>query len=121
MINVFLWILFAHFVADFTCQSDKMAINKSSDNYWLTFHVVTYSFVMFIMVLPIFLVYLGFLAALGFSIINGILHWITDYHTSRLNSKLWKEEKRHWFFVAIGFDQFIHALTLGATLQLFFR
>ena len=44
---------------------------------------------------------------LSFAVIF-ITHWLTDYFTSRLTSKLYKEERYHDFFVMIGFDQVLH-------------
>lgn len=36
-------ILLTHFVADFIFQTDKQATSKSSSNYWLTMHAISYS------------------------------------------------------------------------------
>ena len=47
-----------------------------------------------------------------FGLAVGAIHIIVDYFTSRLNKKLWVEKKVHWFFVSLGFDQFIHCATL---------
>lgn len=98
-ILVLIWI---HFVADFILQTDKIAINKSSSNTTLLKHVVLYS-------LP-FLPF-GFV----FAITNGILHFLTDWVTSRWTKKLWAQEKRHDFFVVIGLDQAIHMSCLVLT------
>mgnify|MGYP003336378776 CR=1 FL=1 len=94
-------ILWAHFVGDFICQSDYHAVNKSKSNVVLLQHVLWYS-------LP--LTVLGFIIPINFLwlIVNAILHGLTDYVTSRLTTKLWLAEKRHWFFVTIGADQSIH-------------
>jgi len=40
------WILFIHWVADFLCQTDKMAINKSKDWCALVDHSMVYGFVL---------------------------------------------------------------------------
>lgn len=56
-------------------------------------------------------------AFMGWLVINFILHWITDYFTSRVNSWLWQNERRHEFFVSIGFDQFIHYVCLFWTYE----
>jgi hypothetical protein len=50
---------------------------------------------------------------------NGILHFSTDYFTSRWSSRLFGNDW-HTFFVVIGFDQLIHQLTLAATMWLAF-
>jgi hypothetical protein len=110
-------LLVLHFLADFTAQSDWMAINKSKSNHALTIHCLCYSL---------------FFALFGakFAVATFVTHWVTDYWTSRLTSKLWFfkstdgvnftyiEGPRHWFFVAIGFDQLIHAFTLAVTFKL---
>lgn len=109
-----LLILFAHFVSDFLFQTDKQAINKSTSNWWLTQHVITYT-----IGLSFFMA--GHLAwhhqteIIYWLLINAGLHWITDYATSRINSYLWRKEMRHWFFVGIGADQFIHYTCLLLT------
>lgn len=97
-----IWILFAHFVADFICQSDWMAQNKSKEFYPLAVHIAVYSAVISTMTLnPLF------------GIINGAIHFGVDYVTSRISSGLYRNGKKiHWFFVVIGFDQFIHTATL---------
>jgi hypothetical protein len=76
-----------------------MAINKSRSNWWLTAHVATYS---------LMLCFLGWKVAL----LNGAAHWLIDYVTSRANARLWAAQQRHWFFVCIGFDQFLHTSLL---------
>jgi hypothetical protein len=115
-IYVILTILFMHWVADFKCQTEWMANNKSTNNTALGAHV---------------LVYTSFLLAFGLAIIgdpknallwamiNGGLHFTTDYITSRLTGKRWKEANYRSFFNTIGFDQFIHFATLFVTLKLF--
>ena len=107
-------ILFLHWVFDFVFQTDKMALNKSKDNFWLSVHVAAYS---------VGVLWMGFLIGLTnwhlliFWLLNAGLHWITDYGTSRLNSYLWKKDMRHWFFVSIGFDQLLHYTALFTTLE----
>lgn len=115
-ISLVLAILFNHWVADFICQTDEMAQNKSKSNKWLTIHVLAYSAVIFFFFVFITEPWLALVYALG----NGILHWCTDYVTSRFNAKMWAEKKVHWFFVGVGFDQFIHytCLLLSAKLLL---
>jgi len=50
-----------------------------------------------------------------FCLITFITHTITDYFTSRLNSKLWEQGKVHNFFVALSFDQILHYVQLFLT------
>lgn len=95
-------LIWFHFIADFIFQTDNIALNKSKNNGVLLFHVLIY-------MLP----FLFF--GIQFAIVNAILHFITDYFTSRITSFLWKHEERHWFFVVIGLDQAIHMTCLILT------
>lgn len=105
-------LLTTHFVADFILQSDWMATNKSKRWDALALHVTIYSACF----LPFGLVFAG---------VTWALHFVTDAITSRITSRLWFfryelmrdawmpiDGKRHWFFVAIGADQLIHAYCL---------
>jgi len=127
-------IFFTHFVADFMLQTDKMAKGKSSSNRWLTYHILAYSAVLLLVFGP------------WYALLNGLAHWVTDYFTSRASGKQWKKAAMyqaiiadpttgvdvktwatennayhvHWFFVVIGFDQFLHAAILIITIPFIF-
>lgn len=99
MVDNTLVILFIlHFVGDFVLQTDKMALNKSKSKFWLTVHCCVY-FLMFT-IWPLFAVYLG------------LSHWLIDYFSSKVTSKLWSLDSKHWFFVTIGLDQLLHTLSI---------
>jgi hypothetical protein len=106
-VTIPLSLLVAHFVGDFLLQSDWMALNKSKDNLALTVHAAVYS-ACFLWVSPV---------TLFAAVVLG-QHWLTDYVTSRITSRLWQANQRHWFFVVIGADQLIHYVTLAWTLSL---
>lgn len=135
MIN--LWIVFAiiiiHYIADFWLQTDWQAQNKSNNITALLNHTLIYTCCWFPFVLYFHLT--------GFLIITFICHTITDYFTSRLNSKLIpkrqtmvinfpqvnkeaskanvhyfpKGENYHNFFLGIGGDQVLHYIQLFLT------
>lgn len=106
-----LWLVWLHFVADFILQSDWVAGKKSSDNAVLVYHVSLYS----LPFAPFVLWYLSPENAAAFILVNAVAHFVTDYITSRMTSKLYKAGERHWFFVVIGADQAIHMSTLFLT------
>lgn len=121
-------VLFFHWVADFLLQTQDMATQKSKSNYWLTKHVKAYMFGM----LPVtfFIIFFGhatLFAALVWWVLNGTLHWCTDYMTSRWTSKLYAKQEFYTpnkylkilnfpaFFSVIGLDQVIHYTSLFTT------
>lgn len=74
-IIVLMLLVWVHWFADFILQSDEIALAKSSDNQALSLHVALYS--------------LCFLwAGLTFALVNMVLHFITDWCTSRVSKKL---------------------------------
>ena len=106
-----IWLLFAHWVADFVFQSDWMSKGKSKNNGILLTHCLTYGLVILFFIIvknPSKLFY----PMLIFSSVVAIIHFPVDYVTSRINAKFWAEKRVHLFFVSIGFDQFIHGTTL---------
>lgn len=118
-INV--WAAFAvlaiHWFADFVLQTDWQAKNKSKNNGALTIHVLVYTAV-FLIASDAFAIISNNNLMFLFAPITFICHWITDYFTSRLNSKLWATNKVHLFFVSIGFDQLLHYAQLLITFQI---
>ena len=121
-------IIFIHWIADFVLQTDWQAQNKSKNNFALLSHTSNYSMVW---LLPMCLVF-GKMkggattewivwSTLYFSMITFVAHTITDYFTSRLNSKLWSGGKVHYFFVSVGFDQVLHYGQLFLTYHYLFN
>lgn len=104
-------LFFAHWVGDFLLQTSEMATNKSRSLKWLTLHVSIYSLVLlFFSALVLDWRTLGW-----FILVNAILHWITDFFTSRLALKY--QEQPKVFYPILGFDQLIHYSCLVVTLQ----
>ncbi len=108
----FVCLLAVHWLGDFVLQSHWMGINKSKSNPVLILHVTIYTTTLLIGSVILFGYGLGPL----FAVINGILHFCTDYVTSRITSRLYAAKQYHYFFVVIGFDQLIHQATLAATI-----
>lgn len=100
---------FAHWVGDFLLQTSDMAHYKSTSIKWLTFHVAVYSTAL--LLFSVWLMDARSLAWFVFS--NAMLHWITDFFTSRIASKY--SSRPRIFYSVIGFDQFIHYSTLVLT------
>lgn len=98
-----IYLLAAHYVADWLCQSEKQALGKSKSLYLLTEHVAVYTAVMGLLFWhPLFV---------G---LNGVIHWGVDYLTSRLNARLWAaKDRRFWW--SLGADQLAHQVTLLLT------
>ena len=91
-----------HFISDFLLQSDWMAVNKSKNQKALWAHCFTYG-------IPF--IYFGNIHFVAYIILT---HYFVDFVTSRITSYFWKKEERHWFFVTIGFDQWLHFIILLA-------
>ena len=118
-----IFILFAHYIADFVLQTEHMKTKKSESVGVLVGHVALYTLVFFSMFLIYGLIisYFSltvlttqqwFQLAIGISIVNGLLHYLIDYITSQLNKWLWNTKRINLFFISIGFDQFLHTSLL---------
>lgn len=103
-------LLFCHWVADFICQTDEQAQNKSSSNIALLRHCSSYFSVFFILSV-LFLKQNTF----NFVLFNAITHFVIDYLTSRGSKYFYKKGDIHNFFVVVGFDQFLHTAILLLT------
>lgn len=116
-IHLILVILFIHWIADFVCQTDRVATNKSKDWSVLSEHALIYGIVFFV---PI--VVMAHLSdtmnpymAMMFVAANVAMHFAIDAITSRMTSYFWQKGRRHDFFVVIGADQFLHTSLLLVT------
>ena len=118
-------ILITHWFSDFVLQTDKQAKGKSKNWGDLLGHTSTYS-VVWVFASCLLFGYTNKAQTTEWYVINSLLfagitfvcHTITDYFTSRLNSKLWAKGDVHNFFVSIGFDQVLHYVQLFLTYQL---
>jgi len=121
MISLFtvITISFLHWIFDFHLQTDEMAKNKSTSNIALLDHIWTYTWGINLMMLINSNYFNGWVSMVAFVLVNAVLHFVTDWITSRASSALWKDGKVHEFFVAVGFDQWIHTITLFGTFVYF--
>lgn len=118
-----IWILFFHWLADFVGQTSWMANNKSKSLLPLTTHILVYTTI----------VGLGFAGlmwfqagehyptgviqqqAILFAGVNGGLHFIIDFFTSKGSSHYFAKGNPGMAFKVIGFDQFLHTAILVYT------
>lgn len=82
-------LLVAHWIADFVCQTDDMAKNKSSSWGWLTWHADVYSCVMGTWAVIFLFPVVTFVQALSFFGLTFVTHFLTDAVTSRITRRLW--------------------------------
>jgi len=94
-LNIVLAILAVHFVADFILQSDWMAQGKSKKMLPLTVHIGIYTACLMVI-------------DWRWALLNGLVHMVVDFFTSRASSYFWAKGERHNSFAVIGFDQLIH-------------
>lgn len=109
-----IYLLLIHWFGDYYYQTGNMALGKGKSNYWLTVHVATYLTVLTIGTFGLYFIFYGeyeLIKVCKFLIQNGVLHWITDYYTSRL-ANYYQERNDEKQYAVRGFDQFIHSATL---------
>lgn len=103
-------IFVMHYLADFWVQSQWMAENKSKKWPPLLFHIVSYTLVIHLW--GLFFTPWSLAGITTFAILQGIMHLVTDYHTSRMASKQFADGKTRRGFQVIGLDQLIHHVCL---------
>lgn len=110
-------MLATHWVGDFVLQTDWQACNKSKSNAALAQHVSVYTLCLGVTSALLFFPGVPWLI---FTVGNGLLHFGTDYCTSRLSSRLFDRHDLRKFFLVVGFDQLTHQVTLAVTMFLIF-
>jgi hypothetical protein len=123
------YLLFLHFVSDFILQTRYMATNKSIRVSVLLEHLAIIGLTFVIGLSPL----TGLLRATAYTGINIVIHGLIDWNiwnvykywvgrrlgTKRLDGfRYWED---HLFYVTIGFDQLLHALTLVLFAPLLFN
>lgn len=122
-IAVLIALLVTHWIADFVCQTDWMATNKSKDNWPLFVHCLTYTTVF--LPFAIWALPAGGVVA-WFLLFTFITHFYIDYYTSKQTKKLSAQGKygsnripNLGMFAIIGLDQLLHYICLIATYYFF--
>jgi len=98
-----LLFVIVHWIADFVLQQiGNLGEKKSTSMQALLIHTSEYSLCFFI--LMVFLI--GLDGAITFTLVTFIAHTITDYITSRLNKRLYEENKKS----SLRFSTLFHIL-----------
>lgn len=113
MIFLFIYVLLLHWLGDFILQTRYIADNKSKNWEVLVLHVFIYSCILFTGMLCTAQYTINDLCR--FTIINFIAHLGVDAITSRCTKLVIENKNVHLFFVIVGFDQFLHTITLLLT------
>lgn len=108
-------VIVLHWVADFVFQTRWQMRNKASCIYALSAHVGMYTAAIGVYAFAI----LAPILALKWTLINGILHFITDVLVSRCTKYFWNKRQYQNFILMIGVDQIVHYACLFGTLVLF--
>lgn len=128
--GIALAIVVIHFIADFIFQAEEWATNKSKSNIALFQHVGTYSLLWLFASCILLGIERPFEStewyiynALFFSVVTFIAHFATDYVTSRIVSKRFKDGyygspiPNLGAFTIIGLDQVLHYAQLFYTFK----
>ena len=105
-------LMMVHWLADFALQSPDQANNKWHSAEALGRHVFTYSICMSVVLLYLFSGEFPIRTTLFGCALLAVSHYLIDFVTSKITHKLYEDSRYHDFFVVIGFDQFLHMLTI---------
>lgn len=115
------FVLFGHWLADFFFQPHWMGLRKSKEWWVLTQHALRITVGGLVvgaaaatLARPRTATSLR-VAVAEWALLNGAAHFAIDAVTSRVTSRLWREERVHEFFTVIGFDQLLHTVLALAT------
>lgn len=121
--EVFIFIVLVHWIADFIFQAEAWSIGKSKSWSPLLKHTVTYATLWFF---PVWLMTGMWAETLVFVGVTFVFHTATDYFTSRLVSRRFAEGyngspiPNFGAFTIIGFDQVLHYVQLILTWHILF-
>lgn len=117
---VILLIIGFHFIADFFCQTQKIAERKSKSTAITMLHALIYGTVM-MLIAPIIFIKTGrpVWCAYIWVILNAVGHMMVDYLTADIYTHFVTKDKRfkRGFFNTMAVDQMIHISFLLITFQ----
>ena len=112
MYRTFFIIFILHIFGGFFLQSNRISKLKRENTFYLLQHVGMYTLI-FIVFCPI-LLGLTFWQGLVYSLINGVLHFIVDFFTGKLKSRLIvKNEVKYNLTVVLDYS--VHLIFLFIT------
>jgi len=114
IIELFIYILLIHFLADFALQTHEQATKKATYPAQLTAHVGVYSLTW--LVASWFVLGDPWQVSV-FTLITFVTHWITDLITSNISGYYFKNDDYHNGFVVVGADQALHYIQLLFTFK----
>ena len=123
MIKIIITLALAHYFGDFILQPQEWALTKWNNQVSLLKHIIVYSLgffaVTWLFLIPNNLyVWCMFLMA---AIFNGVFHYFIDYTTAKLTHQLAVKKNMNIFWKVIGFDQFLHYVTIAITYGYLYR
>lgn len=122
--TIIISLLVIHYIADYLFQTREQGNGKATSLYLLAEHVFTYMNV-FGLGLGVMLL-TGLAPTIGshiwiFMWLTFVLHFATDFITSKATKILWAQKKEYATFAVMGLDQLIHTVGLILTWQLLFQ
>jgi hypothetical protein len=112
------FVLFQHWFADFILQTREQAVNKSKSFNHLAGHVLSYTVWITIVIWIVSLGHNGVNSnsVIVWGFINGLLHFLVDFFTSKSTAKYWNNgQPAKDFWTWIGLDQWLHTVILIIT------
>lgn len=122
-------IFLLHFIGDFIFQPYWMKIKKSRQSSVMLLHILLYTSVLMVGLS----IFYPNPVAISYAFINGIIHFIVDYASSRVISTssrelvvregpepLYERVDMHVPILFLGVDQLLHHISLIATWYLLF-
>lgn len=122
------FVCFSHWIGDFVLQ-DTTKKSRKKIKYKNLKHIIPHTLLytsiltILVNVLQIFYVInsIYYLSFLYFFLITYLTHFFTDLYVTKYGQILLKRNHRHHYVMLIGFDYFVHIVTLFATINFLYR